>query len=293
MNRPLRSLLFALSLSVGLSAAAAQAHAEDCPDTVPSSSSARRALAKDWFTRAEAADAAADPIGAVRAYQCSLKMVPHGFTAFNLGRLAERTGDLELAVEAFNTYVKLAPEAPDRVEIQAKITALNARIQTMRAQNVPGETDPTPPPPEPTTTAAKPSTALDVEAPPHDSAATDEPEPFVSARKPSTVKTVAPWIIGGVGVASLAAGVALNLSARAKMNDCRALFDADKIPEANTACDAAPPRAYASYALFGVAAAAAITDAVFLFVLNEPSKERTIAASPLPGGASVSGRWRF
>ncbi|HEY0707209.1 MAG TPA: tetratricopeptide repeat protein [Polyangia bacterium] len=292
MKRRLRSVLLALGISAGFGAVAANAHADECPESVPSSSSTRRGLAKDWFSRAEAADAAGDPIGAVRAYQCSLKMVPHAFTAFNLGRLAERTGDLELAVEAFNTYIKLAPEAPDRNEIQAKISALGTRIETMRAQNVPGEADPqptpevTPPVPSPTTQP------LDVSAPADAPVASDD-EPFISKRKPAAKSTVTPWIVGGVGVASLATGVALNLSARSKMNDCRALAAAGRTTEANTACDAAAPRAYASYALFGVAAAAAITDAVLLFVLKEPSQERTIAASPLPGGAAVSGRWRF
>src|SRR5262245_22937178 len=104
-----RPLPTAMAILLGLVTLSSVARAEDCPDRVPEGSRERRALAKDWFSRAEAADAANDPIAAVKAYQCSLKMVPHAFTAFNLGRLAERTGDLELAVDAFSTYVKLAP----------------------------------------------------------------------------------------------------------------------------------------------------------------------------------------
>jgi tetratricopeptide (TPR) repeat protein len=278
----------ALVLVLAMTAASLPARAEDCPDNVPNSSRERRGLAKDWFSRAEAADAANDPIGAVKAYQCSLKMVPHAFTAFNLGRLAERTGDLELAVDAFSTYVKLAPESPDRTQIEAKIVALGERIKTLRAeQTEPNSQVVVPVPPKP-----QPDPPLDLKpAPP--------PEPTPSEKSlveppPSSfnLAKAAPWIVGGVGVAALAAGVVLNLGARGKMSDCRALTEQKRLDEAQAACDAAEPRAYASYALFGVAGAAAVADGILLFLASERT-ERTVAASPLPGGALLSGRFRF
>jgi hypothetical protein len=102
----------------------------DCPTEIPAASSQRRALAKDWFSRGRgAAESASDPIGAVKAYQCSLRLVPHAVHRVQPGRLAERTGDLELAVESFNTYLKLSPEAQDKAEIEAKLAALNERIR--------------------------------------------------------------------------------------------------------------------------------------------------------------------
>jgi tetratricopeptide (TPR) repeat protein len=266
------------------------ARADDCPDNVPAASRERRALAKDWFSRAEAADAANDPIGAVKAYQCSLKMVPHAFTAFNLGRLAERTGDLELAVDAFSTYVKLAPESPDRPQIEAKIAALGERIQALRAEQTPA-----------TSTAATPAvpTTKPTSEPPLDLKPAPPSEPSLVEKPPVTrdpssfsLAKAAPWIIGGVGVVALATGVALNISARGKMSDCRQLAAQELDDAAKAACDAAPARAYTSYALFGVAAAAAVADGVLIYLSKEQS-ERTIAASPLPGGALLSGRFRF
>src|SRR5215213_3063703 len=139
MNRTIYPALLLCALAVlGAPAAArAQPATGDCPTEIPNASSTRRALAKDWFSRAEAAEAASDPIGAVKAYQCSLRLVPHAFTAFNLGRLAERTGDLELAVESFNTYLKLSPEAADKAEIQSKLAALNERIRSLRTEQLP------------------------------------------------------------------------------------------------------------------------------------------------------------
>jgi hypothetical protein len=287
MNR--RFSLAALVLTLGLATAfPSPARAEDCPDSVPTSSRERRAMAKDWFSRAEAADAANDPIGAVKAYQCSLKMVPHAFTAFNLGRLAERTGDLELALDAFNTYIKLAPESPDRTQIEGKVVALGERIKALRAEQA------APPvvvatPPKPTPPISEPPADLKP-APPPEPVLVDKP-----ASPPSTLslQKAAPWIIGGVGVVALATGVALNVSARGKMDDCRDLAKNEQQHDAAlAACDGAKPRAYASYAMFGVAAAAAVADGILLYLTSERT-ERTVAASPLPGGAMVSGRFRF
>lgn len=260
------------------------ARAEECPTDVPAASRDRRALAKDWFSRAEAADAASDPIGAVRAYQCSLKMVPHAFTAFNLARLAERTGDLELAVDAYGTYIKLAPEAPDRAEIEAKIVTMNERIQALRKEQelaaAPIPANPTPAPPievKPPT----PAPGLIVSPPPKRS-------------EEGTGPRILPWVVGGVGVAALATGIVLNIGARGKMTDCFALAKDDAQRDAALkACDAAKPRAYASYALFGVAGAAAVADAVLIFMTRPDGEERKLAAVPLADGAAFIGRFKF
>jgi hypothetical protein len=105
---------------------------------------------------------------------------------------------------------------------------------------------------------------------------------------------LAPWIVGGVGVAALAGGLVLNLSARGKMDDCRKLASDGR--DFDSVCDAAKPRAYASYALFGVTAAAAVTDAILIFLSQQDGSrgsERHLSASPLPGGAALTGRFRF
>ena len=282
-----RFSLATLVLVLGLATVSTSARADDCPDNVPAASRERRAMAKDWFSRAEAADAANDPIGAVKAYQCSLKMVPHAFTAFNLGRLAERTGDLELAVDAFGTYLKLAPESPDRPQIEAKIAALGERIKTLRAeQAAPAVVSPA----KPATPISEPP--LDLKpAPPPEPVLVDKPQ--VTPASSFSLMKAAPWIIGGAGVVALAGGIALNVSARGKMSDCYELaMDQQRLDAAQSACDDAKPRAYASYALFGVAAAAAVAYGLLLYFTQEHT-ERTLAASPLPGGALLSGRFRF
>ena len=270
----------------------------DCPTEIPAASAQRRALAKDWFSRAEAAEAASDPIGAVKAYQCSLRLVPHAFTAFNLGRLAERTGDLELAVESFNTYLKLSPEAQDKTDIEAKLASLNERIRSLRTEQLPL--------PPPGTATAPPVTEPVASSPlpdlsPSDPGSRPGADATAVADQPGERPTITPvmWAIGGVGVAALAGGVFLNLAASSKMDRCNDLATMNPTA-ALEQCDAAKPRAYGSYALFGVAAAAAAADVV-LFVLGQQQSQesqtaarlRSVSIAPTSGGAVVGGHFRF
>lgn len=280
------------------------AMAQDCPTEIPSNSRDRRALAKDWFGRAEAAETANSPIAAVKAYQCSLRIVPHAFTAFNLGRLAERTGDLEMALEAFNTYLQLAPEAQDRPDIEARIAALNVRIAALRqdpggatAGNTGNNTGTVTPAPGPDVTRSTPSDPLplpDVRP----TTPSETPPGLVetaAARDEGTGRKLHPgvWVASGVGVAALVGGVVLNLSARGKMDDCHQLAGEGQIDAADKACKAARPRAFTSYALFGVTAAAAVADAVFIWMsMQEPESPR-MTLNVRPDGASVGAYLRF
>jgi hypothetical protein len=294
MNRTIYAplLLAALAVLGAPAAARAQTATGDCPTEIPSASSTRRALAKEWFSRAEAAEAASDPIGAVKAYQCSLRLVPHAFTAFNLGRLAERTGDLELAVESFNTYLKLSPEAADKTEIESKLAALNERIRSLRTEQLPNPPPGTATGPVEATPPASGGPVPDLRPSPP-----SESPPGVSSREgdSSSGATITPvmWAVGGVGVAALAGGVFLNVAARSKMDKCRELASQNNKVAADAACDAAKPRAYGSYALFGVAAAAAVTDAVLLILGNRDSGERSVSVAPTAGGAIVGTHFRF
>ena len=274
----------------------------DCPTEIPAASAQRRALAKDWFSRAESAEAASDPIGAVKAYQCSLRLVPHAFTAFNLGRLAERTGDLELAVESFNTYLKLSPEAQDKTDIEAKLASLNERIRSLRTEQLPL--------PPPGTATAPPVTEPVASSPgnplpdlrPADPGPRPGADATAVAEQPGGSPTITPamWAIGGVGVAALAGGIFLNLAARSKMDRCNDLAMMNIREAALEECDAAKPRAYGSYALFGVAAAAAAADVV-LFVLGQQQSQesqtaarlRSVSIAPTSGGAVFGGNFRF
>jgi hypothetical protein len=282
----------AAGLSILLGAAITRAQEETCPSEIPAASQERRARAKEWFARAEAAESANDPIVALKAYQCSLLMVPHAFTAFNLARLAERTGDLELAVESYDNYLKLAPEAHDRVLIGEKIKTLSDRITELRRSTQ----KPPPPTPDAETTlggteTVAPSDPLPPMSPPSDPGAADNEEP--PGLEESRRRThPAVYLLGGVAVGAVTGGVLLNLGARAKMDECRRLARENQTQAATTACDAARPRAYASYALLGLAGVAAVADAVLLLMSTRPSENR-VSVVPLPDGATFMARVAF
>src|SRR4051794_23499675 len=95
--------------------------AADCPPVPPPSLKDRRALAKEWFTRAESEELAGNDKSAVKAYACSFTMLPHPSTAYNLARAAERAGDLTVALSAHHDYLTLKPNASDRTEVEDRI----------------------------------------------------------------------------------------------------------------------------------------------------------------------------
>jgi hypothetical protein len=268
----------ALMLGLGLAGLPRTARAADCPDAAPESVKEKRALAKEWFSRAEAFEASGDDVGAIKAYSCSFTIVPHAFTAYNLARAAERAGDLRLALTAHRDYLTLKPTAPDRAEIEDRIKSLEARLAATSARPTPSAAPPIPAPePEPPRAAAPPAAVVERPA----------REPEGSAPLMST----AGWVIAGVGAASLAAGLVFNIGARKAMSDCRTLAKANNIPAARDACDRAKPFAYTSYVLFGLAGAAAITDVVL--ILGRRSPVESVALSPVPGGAALSAVGRF
>ncbi len=269
-------------------AGAASARAAECPETIPENTAERRAAAKEHFTLAESAERSGDDVGAVRAYQCSMKLVAHAFTAYNLARLAEKTGDLELSLSSYRHYLTLKVDAADRAEVEGRIARLEARIAAVRETGAApaqpgGAQDPLASSP-----ALEPAVAGPVPEAPVDLA--QEAAPHAPAGEPALLGP-AEWVVAGVGAAALVAGVVLNVGARSKMSDCRSLAKEGKVGAAQDACDAAKPQAYASYVLFGAAAAAAIVDVALIW--RRSSRSETIAVTPLPGGALASYAARF
>lgn len=286
-----RSLI--LSLSCGLALVSATARAAECPATSPERTEERRALAKQWFATAEAAENQGNDVDAVRAYACSMKMVAHAYTAYNLGRVAERSGDLELALKSYKAYLTLKSDAKDKDEIQGRIKTLEEKIATVKeaavAEMAAKEEDVNkekPAPTEETTEATEPLPPVEpiVVVPKH-----ERPEP------PPAESHVTEWVIGGVGAAALVAGVVLNMKARSKMDDCNSLDSRGLDKSANEACDSARPLAYTSYAMFGLTAAAAVVDSVLL--IRGPSSDVISTAMSVgwaPGmPLTLSARGRF
>ena len=271
------------------------ARAAECPASSPEDPQERRKLAKEWFGLAEAAENAGNDIEATRAYACSYKMVAHPFTAYNLGRVSDRTGDNELALKMFKAYLTLKPDAQDKEEVKGKIKALEEKIASGTALVAPGAT------------SGEESGTKTAEPPPEVLAPPPMPKPVV-VQKPKPVERepeaeppshLAEWIVGGASAAALVGGIAFNLAARSKMSTCQADAGKNNLGSALNECNSARPLAYTSYALFSVAAAGAAVDAVLIFLHrgggeSSSADDSSVGFMLLPGGGgSLTARGRF
>jgi tetratricopeptide (TPR) repeat protein len=249
--------------------------AEECPDVVPEQNDARRALAKEWFTRGDESINRGDDLAALKAFQCSLKFVPHGFTAFNIAQIAERVGDLELAVSSYNQYLLLVPDAKDAGEISQKVEILKQRLARAKQQARTRPVKPAGPPPvEPPPVAGDQGTV-----------GSEQTTEEVSEKRPSRInyRTWA-WVSYGGAAAFVLGGVITNLLARSKMDTCRSTYDPNDLSTkspAESACSDATALAYTSYVLFGIGGAAA---ALGTFFILRPTESTEVAMTPLPEG---------
>jgi hypothetical protein len=243
-------------------------------------------VAKEWFARAEAAENSGNDIEAVKAYTCSMRMVAHAFTAYNLGRVAERSGDLELALKSFRAYLTLKSDAPDKEEVQNRIKDLQAKVNEVKeGLGAPTEPSPTEPKPE-----AQPEPV--------------EPPPMPKAAKPVRIETepetsssnhILEWSVGGTAVAALTVGIITNVMARNSMDTCNSKADQEQLAQAKSACDSAKTQAYTSYAMFGLAGAAAVAEGILLYRLwsSSSASDTSLSLGWTPGGMTLGARGRF
>jgi hypothetical protein len=297
LARRLPRALLTLSSAL-LLLAPAMVRAAECPESSPEDPQERRKLAKEWFSTAETAENSGDDKEATRAYACSYKMVAHPYTAFNLARVADRSGDSELSVKMYKAYLALKPDAKDREEVKAKLKAVEEKLAAAKEGGAAeGGAGPT----EAAATESPPAT----EPPPDELTPPPQPKPAEIVERPAPEPEAAPpshtweWVVGGVTVAALVGGVVTNLIARAKMDTCRTDANNGLYATANDECDAARPMAYTSYALFGVAAAGAALDTI-LIILNRSGGESSSGGDEamvgpllLPNGGGLVARGRF
>jgi hypothetical protein len=273
--------------------------AAECPANSPDRTEERRALAKEWFARAEAAENSGNDVEAVRAYTCSMRMVAHAFTAYNLGRVAERSGDLELALKSYRAYLTLKANAPDKDDVEAKIKDLQTKVNEVKEGIGAAPAPSTEPPP----VAEKPEPPV---APPPEEKPVKPEQPVRPPPPPRVTEHangegdnhILEWVVGGVGVAALTVGIITNVVARNYMSDCNnlALKGLPYQGDAASACDSAPPYAYTSYAMFGLAGAAAVAEGILLYRLwtsSDSSSDTSLSLGWMPGGLSLSARGRF
>ena len=262
------------------------ASAEVCPNAPPDDSQTRRALAKDWFARAEDSESAGNRDAAVKQYACSLRLVPHPSTAFNLAVAAERSGDPLMAADAYHAYLRLMPDATDRTAVESRITRLERQLEDMR-QEFDDPAPPAPRPPPRPRSAPKPApTARYLAEADADILPLHLATPSAPAVKDPRIP---PWPLFAGAVASAGTGLIFNLVARSKMTTCRdpALRASDR-PSADAACTSAPPYAYGSYALMGLGGAlGAVGVLLVLRTGNDASDRTSVSLAPTVGGGAL------
>ncbi len=277
------------------------ARAAECPASSPEDPQERRRLAKEWFGLAETAENGGNDAEATRDYACSYKMVAHPFTAYNLGRVAERSGDNELALKMFKAYLTLKPDAQDREEVKSKVKALEDKIASAGTSGPSEGTNaeegtqaaPTPAPEPPQEQLAPPPE-------PKPAQVVQTPRPAEPAPEQEPPSHAMEWIVGGASAAVLVGGIALNLAARSKMSTCEADGAKGSYASANDACNSARPLAFTSYALFSLAAVGAGVDAVLIYLHHRSNgsassdDDSSVGFLLLPGGGgALTARGRF
>jgi tetratricopeptide (TPR) repeat protein len=263
--------------------------AEECPDYVPEDQAQRRVQAKYWFAQGEAEGKGNDNVAALKAYQCSLKFVPHGFTAFNIAQIAERVGDLELAITSYNQYLLLAPDAKDGQEVNEKVEALKIRLAKARESAKPREPVRVRPRERETADTGIQPTRTATGTPAGGSRITVE-SGVQPAEASKDKYRMAAWISYGSGGVLLATGIITNLIARGKMDTCRSKYSNNDKSGAESACSDAKPLAYLSYGAFGLGAAAVAAGTILLFL---PGDSGDVSVNMLPGGMALQWGGRF
>jgi tetratricopeptide (TPR) repeat protein len=259
---------------------ASSVRAEECPSDIPDDSGVRRVQAKKWFSKGQTASEEGDDIAALKAYQCSLRYVSHGFTAYNIAQIAERIGDLEVAIASYSQYLLLVPEAKDQQEVNDRVIALKERLARAKQK-------------EKEILAATPVAAAEPPVAEHETRKTpvvEAPKPAesISEKPTGTNYRRAGWIVyGGAGVA-MVGGLITNLLSRSKMNTCNSKYNAhpQDISGAEAACSDARPLAYMSYGLFGVGAAAIAVGTVLVL---RPTESSEVGVNLLPEGGLAFG----
>jgi hypothetical protein len=113
---------------------ATRAHAQtyDCAPHVNAPD--REAEARKLFDEALGLEQA-QPERALDILDCARRLADRPAVSLRIGTIAERLGKLELAIEGYERYLKLAGDlAPDRIPLQKRIDALHDKLEEREEQ---------------------------------------------------------------------------------------------------------------------------------------------------------------
>jgi tetratricopeptide (TPR) repeat protein len=137
--RSVRSLAWLAWLGLALGVAAPPARADDLPTR----------SAKQHFARGEKLYALAKFSEALDEYQLAFDARPIPDFLFNIGQCYRNLGDYDSAVFSYRKYLRLAPDAPNREQVEQLIADLEAKQQANDSKRLGLQRDSRPPPPPP------------------------------------------------------------------------------------------------------------------------------------------------
>jgi len=316
VTTPTRGIGFVAALSaVLLSALSGTARAEEFVTATAEqrkAAEARYEQGVDAFRGQRYADA-------VRLFLDADRMAPSGALSFNIARAYEEMGDDSAALRWYRNYLRVAQDAPNGVQVGARVQALSRALSTKGIQQITVLSAP-----EGATVAidghALGVTPLTVELPPgahvawltargYDDArrefqlapttpldltfqliaGSSESSPMSSPTRPESNSHrrfgPVPWITIGVGAAALVSALGFELARQSAENDAR--HDQEQLAFEHHV-DAMTARQTASRVFLGVGAVLGATGGALL-VLNTRVNANTLAAvSSVPGGATVT-----
>jgi tetratricopeptide (TPR) repeat protein len=180
---------------------------------------------------------------------------------YNLGRAYEGLGQNQKAIDAYTKYLEKAPAAKDRGALERRMETLKEQIAKEQAAAKPVEPTPAPTPVAPTP---------------------EEP-------KPSKGPGVLPWVVTGVGVAAIGAGLFVGLQAKSKRDDAQ---DNPVSKDAQDEFDSAKGMATTANVLLiagTVVAAGGVTWALLTRKKDAPPTAARLHLTVTPGGLRLGG----
>jgi tetratricopeptide (TPR) repeat protein len=137
------------------------ARADAAPPAAAATADPTMDSARHHFEAGRAAYQANDFQTAIREFKAAEALKPSAILSYNIGLANEKLGRRRVAVRYFRRYLESAPQAPNRAEVEGKISTLEHDIagqpQSGAAAPEPSSDDPPPPPVPP---------AMDPNAPP-------------------------------------------------------------------------------------------------------------------------------
>jgi tetratricopeptide (TPR) repeat protein len=222
---------------------------------------------------------------AVQEFETAYQYKEDPFYIYNLAQAHRRAGHPEKALELYRTYLRKAPAAADREDVERRIAALEKSLAPAPSAVTP--------PPAPVLHPVEPARTARVEP-------QDEPRPPARPRaedNPEAAHHTSPLLLAGgltaaAGLVVAAVGIGFGVNAKNKFDEVKNLPAYDPALE-----DSAKQMRTLEYVFVGVGAAAFATGTtMFVLGLSGSSDERRVALVPRMDrnslGLALAGRFR-